>query len=212
MKKFFAEGQKVLFQGDSVTDCGRDYSDIRSLGNGYPNKIAEIYHSLFPLNDVTFINKGVSGNRSKDLLIRYEKDFKAVHPDFLSILIGINDCWRRYDSNDPTSCEQYENNYRTLLEKIKSDLPDAKIMLIEPFVLPSLPDRNVWHEDLDPKIDVVHKLAREYADYLLPMNGIINAYSVKKYACKELTADGVHPSQAGHAVIAETYLKALEIL
>lgn len=212
MKKFFKKGQKVLFQGDSVTDCGRDYGDIRSLGDGYPKKIAEIYHSLFPLNDITFINKGVSGNRSKDLLDRYDKDIGEIRPDFISILIGINDCWRRYDSNDPISCEQYEENYRTLLKKIKSDMPDTKIMLVEPFVLPSLPDRNAWHEDLDPKINAVHTLAREYADYLLPMNGIMNASSVGKYTCKELTEDGVHPSQTGHAVIAGAYLRALGIL
>lgn len=212
MKKFFEKGQKVLFQGDSVTDCGRDYNDLLSLGDGYPNKIAEIYHTLFPLNDVTFINKGVSGNRSKDLLERYDEDFKAIRPDFISILIGINDCWRRYDSNDPTSSEQFERNCRTLLEKIRSDVPRAKIMLIEPFVLPSLPDRDAWHEDLDPKIDVVRTLAREYADYLLPMNGIMNAASVKSYSCEELTADGVHPSQTGHAVIADAYFKALGIL
>ena len=160
-----------------------------------------------------FINKGVNGNRSKDLLDRYEADFKAIHPDFISILIGINDCWRRYNSSsDPTSCAQFESNYRTLLQKIKADMPHAKIMLIEPFVLPSLPDRNSWHEDLDPKINAVRSLAREYVDYLLPMNGIINAASVGKYTCEELSQDGVHPLPAGHAVIADAYLRTLGIL
>ena len=212
MKEFFENGQTVLFQGDSVTDCLRDRSDDTSLGCGYPNKISEIYHSLFPLNNVTFLNKGVSGNRSTDLLERYDADFKAIQPDFISILIGINDCWRRYDANDPTSCEQFEKNYRTLLEKIKADIPHAKIMLIEPYVLPSVPGREEWHEDLDPKINVVHTLAREYADYFLPLNGIMNAASVCRYTCKELTEDGVHPSQVGHAVIADAYFKTLGIL
>lgn len=212
MNEFFKNGQKVLFQGDSVTDCGRDRSDDSMLGSGYPNKISEIYHSLFPLNNVTFLNKGISGDRSINLLERYDEDVKAVQPDFISILIGINDCWRRYDSNDPTSCEQFEHNYRTLLKKIKADLPHAKIMLIDPFVLPSVPGRDTWHEDLDPKINVVHALAREYADYLLPLNGIMNAASVCGYTCLELTEDGVHPSQTGHAVIANAYFKTLGIL
>lgn len=209
MKELFKKGQVVLFQGDSVTDCGRNREDVNSLSEGYPGVAAKLYHTLFPDNGITFINKGISGNRVIDLLDRYDEDFKGVKPDFLSILIGINDTWRRYDSEDPTSTQQFEENYRLLLSKIKKDLPDCKIMIIEPFVLNSLPDRKAWREDLDPKIHVVRALAKEFADYYLPMDGILAKAEVEKYTCKQIAEDGVHPSAIGHSIIAEEYIKAL---
>ncbi|QHQ61866.1 GDSL family lipase [Anaerocolumna sedimenticola] len=209
MKEIYKKGQIVLFQGDSITDCGRNREDITSLSEGYPGVIANMYNLLFPDNGVTFINKGISGNRVKDLVERYDEDFKSIKPDFISILIGINDTWRRYDSNDPTSTEEYEKNYRFLLEKIKTDLPDCRIMIMEPFVLYSLPDREQWREDLNPKIQVARKLAKEYADYYLPLDGIFAKAEVEDYTCNQITEDGVHPSAIGHSIIAKEYLKAL---
>jgi lysophospholipase L1-like esterase len=209
MQNMFKDGQVVLFQGDSVTDCGRDREDINSLAEGYPGIVAKIYGLLFPTTKVTFVNKGISGNRVIDLLGRYDEDFKAIKPDFLSILIGINDTWRRYDNNDPTSAKQFENTYRELLTKVKKDMPDCKIILIEPFVLNSLPDRATWREDLDPKIHVVRKLAKEFADYYIPMDGIFAKAEVEQYTCEQIATDGVHPTALGHGMIAEEYLKAL---
>lgn len=209
MKEIFKKGQVVLFQGDSITDCGRNREDINSLSDGYPGVISKMYNLLVPDNGVTFVNKGISGNRVIDLLDRYEEDFKKIQPDFISILIGINDTWRRYDANDPTSTESYEENYRKLLEKIKSDMPNCKIMIIEPFLLNSLPDRVNWREDLDPKIQVARKLAKEYADYYMPLDGIFARAEVEQYTCKQITEDGVHPSPIGHSIIAEEYIKVL---
>ncbi len=207
MKSTFQDGQIVLFQGDSITDCSRDRNDPSSLGTGYASLVAKLYSTLFPEKQVTFINKGISGNRVKDLLARYDEDFKALQPDYLSILIGVNDTWRRYDKNDPTSVEEFENTYRTLLTKIKEDLPDCKLTIIEPFLLNSIPERATWREDLDPKIQVVRKLAKEFADYYIPMDGIYAKYEVEQYTCTELAQDGVHPSHIGHRIIAEEYLK-----
>lgn len=212
MKRFWEDGQVVLFQGDSITDCGRNREDQTSLGNGYPSKIAGIYSNLFPDNKVTFINKGISGNRTKDLLERYEKDFKDINPDFISILIGINDVWRKFDRNDPTSPEQFEANYRKLLSQFKKDCPNAKIMIIEPFVLDTLEDRRMWYDTLDPIVRIVRDLAREFADYYLPLDGIFNSYICKGLSKADIAADGVHPTQTGHGVIAYEYMKLLEIL
>jgi lysophospholipase L1-like esterase len=209
MKELFKKGQVVLFQGDSITDCGRDREDVTSLSEGYPGVVTKLYNTLFPENGVTFINKGISGNRVIDLLDRYETDFKAVKPDFLSILIGINDTWRRYDSNEPTTTEEYEEHYRTLLTRVEKDFPDCKIMIIEPFVLYSLPDRKAWREDLDPKIHVARALAKEFADYYLPLDGIFAKAEAEQYTCTQMAEDGVHPTAIGHSIIAEEYLKAL---
>ena len=115
MKTIFKAGSTVLFQGDSITDWGRDGGLLMdmfpegggALGKGYAYRAAKIYELLFPHNPVNFVNRGVSGDRCQNLLERYQKDILEVKPDYLSIMIGINDTWRRYDSNDITSKEQF---------------------------------------------------------------------------------------------------------
>lgn len=211
MNRYFKDGQIVLFQGDSVTDCDRIREDKTSLGLGYPMLIEKIYNEYFPENTVKFINKGVSGDRVCDVLARYNEDIKDTNPDFISILIGINDVWRRYDNNMLTTIEEFENNYKTLLSKIKSDFPNTKIMMLEPFLLHSDAAKIIWHEDLDPKIQVVRKLANEYADYYVALDGIMAEKAVESSATL-LAGDGVHPSDFGHKVIAEKYLNKLEII
>lgn len=212
MKKIWNNGDVVLFQGDSITDCSRNKDDINSLGNGYPSKIANIYNCLFPENGVTFVNNGISGNRSKDVLERYIKDIKEIKPDFISILIGINDVWRKYDRNEPTSTEEYEANYRKILDAIKKELPSTKIMIMEPFLLHSDENKIIWHETLDPIIGVARKLAKEYADYFLPMDGLYQSYACKGFSEAEIAEDGVHPTEKGHGIMTYEYMKLLNII
>lgn len=212
MTDFFSSFKTVLFQGDSITDCNRDREDIASLGNGYPLKVVQIYKNLFPQSNVNFVNKGISGNRVPDLLSRYQEDFLDIKPDFISILIGINDTWQRYTNNDPTSVEDFENNYNKLLSMIKRDLPNTKIMILEPFLLTTMQEKLCFREDLNPKIDVVRKLAAKYADFFLPMDGILASAVTAGYTPAQLSEDGVHPVEQGHAFIAYNYMKLLGIL
>ncbi len=203
---------KILFQGDSVTESGRVREDSASIGVGYPNVVAEVYSALYPDKNLSFVNRGISGNRVTDLLARYEEDFLAVRPDVVSILVGINDTWRRYDENDLTSEEEYYNTYKMLLERIKKDMPNTKIIMIEPFLLSTIPEYEMWREDLDPKIQKVRKLAREYADAYLPMDGIMQSYVIKGYSDEVIAADSVHPTEVGHSIIAKEYMKVLDEL
>ena len=170
------KNQTILFQGDSITDAGRDREDPRGLGEGYAKNIASALNSLYPEQGFTFVNRGISGNRCADLLERYDEDFKAVQPNVLSIMIGINDVWRRYDSNDPTSCETFAAQYRQLLAQVKRDLPGTAIVMIEPFQLAVLPGQAAWREDLDPKIQAVRDLAAEFADCFIPLDGLLARY------------------------------------
>jgi acyl-CoA thioesterase-1 len=156
-------------------------------------------------------NRGISGNRTGDLVNRWQEDCLDLEPDVLSLMIGINDVWRRYDRNLPTSVEEFETNYRTLLERTTTALPSIKLILMEPFVLPVPDDRRTWREDLDPKLAVVRHLAREFNALLIPLDGIFAA------ACTQQppafwAADGVHPSSAGHALIAKSWLEAVGAL
>jgi acyl-CoA thioesterase-1 len=197
----------LLFQGDSVTDCGRSQEDDNYLGAGYANMIAASISAIYSEKNITIINKGISGNRVKDLQGRWKEDCLKLKPTWVSILIGINDCWRRYDSNDPTSVEDYEDGYRDLLTQIKSKTK-ANIILMDPFVLPVTEDRNKWREDLDPKIDAVRRLAREFKAIYLPLDGIF-AQAATKIEPAFWTADGVHPTQSGHALIATEWMKVV---
>ncbi len=212
MKNIFAPGTTVLFQGDSITDCQRDRDNAEDLGCGYPKKVTNLYNTLFPNNGVNFVNRGISGNRVIDLLARYDADFKDIKPDFISIMIGVNDTWRRYDMNEPTSEEEFEKNYTSLLKKLKSDFPDIKIMLIEPYIIDTNQDKQIMKEDLLPKVEIVRKLAREHADIYLPLGGLFCRYTTTDFTPFDLAEDSIHPTQQGHGVIAYEYLRALGVI
>lgn len=216
MKRFFEDGMTMLFQGDSVTDTDRNRElpeGIESMGNGYPKVFQQMYDTLFPGNKVRFVNRGVSGNRTNHLLERYDEDFLAVKPDVISIMIGINNTWRNFDGGDDyCSAERFEAEYEELLAKIKADMPDTKIMIIEQFALTVHPDRNTWQEDLDAKRDATRKLAFKYADWFVPMYDIITEASENDFDLYELSADGVHPAPYGHSLIATEMMKAFEII
>lgn len=199
---------RVLFQGDSVTDAKRDRSDPHQLGNGYPRFAAQMLYSQYPRVDWEFLNQGISGNRTIDLCQRWQTDCLDYQPDVLSILVGVNDTLRRFDSNDPTAPAVLEQNYRFLLEKVKANT-NAKIIMMEPFVLMTAASREEWHADLDPKIAVIRKLAREYADVYIPLDGLFAALSVVREP-KWWAADGVHPTEEGAFFIAQEYVKAIK--
>lgn len=203
-----ADNSVVLFQGDSITDAGRlESSD--GMGFGYANFAAAWFSALYPEKRVRFINRGISGNRAVDLQSRWQRDCLDLNPDWVSILIGINDTWRRYDSNDATSVEQYENAYRAILAQTAA--LGARLILCEPFVLPVPKDRMKWRVDLDPKIDVVRHLAREFNAIYVPFDGIFAQASTQQPPAF-WAEDGVHPSAAGHALMAQSWLRAVKAM
>ncbi|PIJ61377.1 GDSL family lipase [Mesotoga sp. H07.pep.5.3] len=206
---FLREGQRVLFQGDSVTDTDRDREDLYSLGDGYPAIISGLVGSAHPELRIEFLNRGVGGDRVRDLRRRWEVDCLDLSPDWVSILVGINDCWRLYDSDDKTEPEDFENDYRYLLESVRSK--GASVIIMEPFFLPVFSGMERWTEDLGPKIQIIRRVAREFGAIYLPLDGIFAAASAR---CEpEFWAkDGVHPTPEGHALIARHWLQAMNIV
>lgn len=203
---------RILFIGDSITDGGRDRSDSNDLGKGYPLMIAGQVQAEFPDKNITFFNRGVGGDRLIDLKNRWEKDCLDLNPDVVSILIGINDTWHntgRFRSVDKKELEEFEANYRYLLKSLLQRT-DARIVLMEPFVLPYPKDRVNWRDDLDPRIQIVRKMAREYQTDLIPLDGIFNAEGTK-YGMRYYTGeDGVHPTVAGYGVIAKAWMNNID--
>jgi lysophospholipase L1-like esterase len=199
----------ILFTGDSITDCGRVRDDAKHLGFGYAAFTAAQLQLLSASPELKIYNRGIGGNRARDLLGRVQPDLLALKPTVISILIGINDTWRRYDSKDATSAAAFEKDYRALLEKIRGEL-DAQVILLEPFLLHVPDDRFAWREDLNPKIDVVRKLAIEFETELIPLDGIF-AEAATTAPAAYWAHDGVHPSAAGHALIADAWLERAEV-
>lgn len=202
---------RILFQGDSITDAGRDRNNPDSLGNGYAFIAAAWFSALYSQLHPVFINRGISGNRSRDLPPRWQTDCLALKPDWLSIMIGINDTWRRFDRNDPTSAVAYEADLRLCLHQAR-DKTGCRLILIEPFVLPHPEDRKQWREDLQPRIEIVNRLADEFEAILVPLDRIMNDAAAKNGNPAYWAHDGVHPTPAGHALIAQAWLKAIAAL
>jgi lysophospholipase L1-like esterase len=202
------DNASVLFQGDSITDAGWNRQDPASLGGGYAMMAASWFSALYPEKNVVFLNRGISGNRARDLEARWQADCLDLKPTWVSIMIGINDTWRRYDSNDPTSTEAYEKSYRAILTLTRNRLK-ANLILIEPFLLPVPEDRKPWRVDLDPRLHVVRTLAREFGAVLVPLDGIFAEAAARREPAF-WAPDGVHPSPAGHALIAQSWLKAVK--
>ena len=199
---------RILFQGDSITDMNRDRSDPHDLGNGYPKYAAQYIKEAFPDKEFEFIDLGISGDQTADLVKRLKSDFIDVGADIVSILIGINDTWHRADTREYLDDAIFEKNYETVLHAVKQT--GAKIMMLEPFLIP-VPDKLYFYEDLYKKILIERKLARKYADVYIPLDGLLAA----AYLGKEPTyyaEDGVHPSVEGAKFIGGLYEKYIEKL
>ena len=188
----------VVFFGDSITDAGQR-EDPDRLGNGYVRLLAG------QLSGSKVINAGISGNKAVDLQARLDDDVIAHRPDLVSIMIGINDTWRKFDRDDPTSTEAYETSYRDLLTRITAT--GARVIMLEPFVLPVTEEQaTAWRDDLDPKIEAVRRLAGEFGAPLVPLDVELNKYAAQVGAAT-LAGDGVHPSEQGHAEITRLWLE-----
>lgn len=200
---------KILFQGDSITDAGRDRSDYHNLGGGYPKYAAAGMQAAFPEVDFEFIDLGIGGNQTKDLVARLESDFIDIQPDIVSILIGINDVWHHAGDRSWIEDEVFEERYRTVLAAIK-ERTNAKILMLEPFLIP-VEDKQVFWEDLPGKINIIRKLAREYADAYLALDGRLNEAFIGTEPTA-FAADGVHPTAEGAAFIGKLYVEAISPL
>jgi acyl-CoA thioesterase I len=189
-----------VFIGDSVTDCGRLVE--LPYGNGYVFNIAQSGRLAGEI-----INVGTSGHRLVDLENRWNTDVLAHNPTLVSVAIGINEVWRRYDSNDPTSVEDFEERYRRVLTATKAH-GNPELILCEPFLLEVRDEMKTWREDLDPKIAVVHKMAAEFGAKLVSFDQRFKAIA-QEIAMTELADDGIHPSKLGHEIIADLWLRTV---
>ncbi|MFI6048991.1 SGNH/GDSL hydrolase family protein [Streptomyces violascens] len=210
-------GSTVMFTGDSITDCQRVESED-GLGFGYPLRVAGEWGLRHPDRPVTWLNTGIAGHKVMDLEARWQTDVLDARPDVVSILAGVNDMgWHTLDPEGRViSAEEFAAGYDRLLAPLAE--AGAELILIEPFLLPisgvveagaaliGEKERKEWRTDLDPKIQAVRELAGKYGAHLLAADGMF-AELAAKTGPEHWSADGVHPTPAGHAALAEAWLR-----
>ncbi|MEU3571311.1 SGNH/GDSL hydrolase family protein [Kitasatospora sp. NPDC036755] len=211
-------GSTVMFTGDSITDCGRRDSED-GLGTGYPLRVAGTWAHRHPDRPVTWLNSANAGDKATDLRARWQTDVLDARPDVLSVLVGANDAgWHTLDPNGHViPAEHFEADYDRLLEPLAE--AGTRLILIEPFLLPihgtveagdavliGEKERAAWRADLDPKIQAVRGLARRYGAQLIAADGMFAELSATTTP-EHWSADGVHPTPAGHAALAAAWLR-----
>jgi len=201
-----------LLQGDSITDAGRSRENNAQRGTGYPNLFAAEMLLDYP-GEFDIINRGIGGYRIVDLYAHVKANFINLKPDYLSILIGVNDVWHEYAEN-PNGVEddKYRKVYGMLIEEIKAALPDIKIYILEPFALKGSGTEAHW-EEFDREIRLRAKsakwIAEKYGLTFIPLQEKFDALC-EKFEAAYWLGDGVHPTAAGHEVIARALVEAVK--
>lgn len=203
-------GDRIVFFGDSITDAGRVRSQPAHLGGGYALMTAAWIGAVCPELEIECRNRGIGGDRVRNLRARLDADALSAEPAILSILVGVNDTWRRFDAGEETSPEAFERDYRAILDRARARIPGIRLVLMEPFLLPVPPVTPAWREDLEPRIRVVRRLARETGARHIPLDDLFAA-AAKRAEPAAWAADGVHPTPAGHALIARAWLAAMGV-
>jgi lysophospholipase L1-like esterase len=209
----FHAGERILFQGDSITDMGRgrtaDPNHI--LGQSYCFLIAARYGAAYPERHLTFINRGISGNIVSDLAARWQKDTLDLKPDVLSILIGVNDVWHPLRSTNRVSVELFEQTYDKILADARASNPNLKIVLCEPFTVPGSANREHWDEwqaDIKSVQAVVEKLAAKFHAPVVHFQKAFAEAAKRGTPADYWIWDGVHPTYSGSQLMADEWVRS----
>ena len=183
-----------LFQGDSVTDCHRNRSLPGSMGDGYVSLLSQTKKGI------KFVNKGVSGERTHDLVMRWTEDLMSTQPDYLTLLIGVNNIWHQYLLNRPSFLYEFSHHIKYMLNQVKRLFPDTKTLILSPFLFECGVVEQAWIHELDQQISELKSIAN---DYHLPFLDLHELFKKSKLSPIQIAEDGVHPTQLGHQIIAQ---------
>ncbi len=204
------ETKKILFMGDSITDAGRAYDNDYHLGHGYPTLVSAALGMDRP-NDFLFQNRGISGNRIVDLLGRVKRDMINLKPDYMSILIGVNDIWHELSDNpNGVDADLFETYYDMLLGQLREALPELKIMIMEPFLCHGTGTDWTWDRfraEVELRAAAAKRMAEKHGLTFVPLLTPFDE-ACKVAPAEHWTHDGVHPTDAGHELIKRAWLEA----
>jgi lysophospholipase L1-like esterase len=207
--------QVILFQGDSITDSGRNKEDTgfntaRNLGSGYPMLAGAAILNKYEALNLKIYNKGISGNKVYQLAERWDKDCLELKPDVLSILIGVNDLWHKLNGTYNGTIEIYRNDYIALLERTMKALPNVKLIICEPFAVngvKAVDDK--WYPEFNDYRKAAQDIAKRFRAAFIPFQSVFDE-AQKRAPGSYWTGDGVHPTLAGAQLMAKAWMKALE--
>ena len=205
----------ILFQGDSITDTGRHKEDDRGtdrekmgsfLGKGYAMMTAARLLAENPQMNIK--NLGISGNRIVDLYARAQEHIWNHQPDILSILIGVNDTWHHFKRQAGVNQARFDRCYRQLLSETTEACPDVQLVLCHPFVLPCGVVEDGWREDVDQRRQTIDQIAGDFDAIVVPFQDMFDE-AVKRAPAEHWAPDGVHPSPAGHYLMAQRWQQSV---
>jgi lysophospholipase L1-like esterase len=205
----------ILFQGDSITDWGRDHNkntanDTGTLGTGYALLTSGQLLSKYPEKNLKIYNKGVSGNKVYQLAERWDIDCLAIKPNVLSIHVGVNDYWHTITGGYKGTIDTYISDYHKLIDRTKQALPNIKLVICEPFALKGVKAvDDSWY----PTFDLFRKAARDVAESynaaFVPWQAVMDK-AITLAPASYWNLDGVHPSLAGEALMANAWMEAVK--
>lgn len=203
----FDTAQRILFIGDSITDCGRR-GEYAPYGNGYVSLVRALLLARYPALEISFENRGIGGNTVRDLADRWERDVLRERPDWLSVMIGINDVWRLFggNSHEAVPLTEYEETLRQLLDQTQAHT-DARLILLEPYMIEPDPDHPM-RSQMDRYGAVVRSLAVERGAVLVRTQSAFDE-ALRQTSPQDWADDQIHPNLPGHTVIALAFLRAV---
>ena len=203
---------KILFQGDSITDAGRNRENLADLGKGYAKLVAcEMEFEEPGVHD--FINRGISGNRIVDVFARIKKDIINLQPDVMSLMIGVNDVWHEFSHQNGVDAKKFEMIYELLIGEIKEALPDIKIMLLGAYVENGAAivekewDYPIFRAEVEKRAQIAEKIAKKYGFPFVDLQKRFDE-AVERGPLESFTRDGVHPTNGGIELIKRAWLEA----
>ena len=180
------------------------------LGTGYPLLIAAQSLASRARAQLRFVNRGVSGNTVPDLAARWQVDTLDLKPDVLSILIGVNDLWHKLTGTFQGTVEDYETGYAALLARTKQALPQVRLVVLEPFVLRTGAVTSAWFPEFDLRRAAAARVAARAGATFVPLHDVFERL-VAQAPAAYWSADGVHPTMAGHGAIAQAWLEHVSL-
>ncbi|HTH82864.1 MAG TPA: SGNH/GDSL hydrolase family protein [Mucilaginibacter sp.] len=210
------KGDTILFQGDSITDAGRGNrnaivpNNAGALGTGYALMTTGELLLQNPEKDLKIYNKGVSGNKVYQLADRWDADTLAIKPNILSIHIGVNDFWHTLTNGYTGTIDNYIADYKKLLDRTKQALPDVKLIICEPYAVKGVKAvDDKWYPTFDLFRKAALDMATQYNAPFVPFQAIYDK-AITMAPPAYWTADGVHPSVAGAALMSRAWLETVK--
>ena len=207
------ENKTILFQGDSITDAGRNRrhagpNNPGAMGRGYPFLIGSWLLATKNDPELKVYNRGISGHKVPDLQKRWQKDTIDLKPGILSILVGVNDIWHKLNGRYEGTVADYEKGFNELLEQTRKALPETRIVICEPFVLRCGAVNDKWFPEFDKRRAAAKRVAEKAEATWVPFQETFDN-AVNDAPAKYWAGDGVHPSMAGHMRMTIAWLRAI---